>query len=86
MSLDTQEAPKSLTLDSSSSMESLASVTHIEKNVIERPRLGGAFANYVRHRGEPDGKTMEPPNVPIPTSRQPCQNSGGIYNSTKTKI
>lgn len=74
---DTQEAPKSLTLDSSSSMESLASVAHIEKNVIERPRLGGAFANYVRHRGEPDGKTMEPPNVPIPTSRQPCQNGGG---------
>ncbi|XP_076277008.1 uncharacterized protein LOC143207436 [Lasioglossum baleicum] len=74
---DTQEAPKSLSLDSSSSMESLASVAHTEKNVIERPRLGGAFANYVRHRGEPDGKTMEPPNVQIPTSRQPCQNGGG---------
>lgn len=83
MFLDTQEAPKSLTLDSSSSMESLTSVAHIEKNVIERPRLGGAFANYVRHRGEPDGKTMEPPNVPIPTSRQPCQNSGGINNRLK---
>lgn len=77
MLLDTQEAPKSLSLDSSSSMESLASVAHTEKNVIERPRLGGAFANYVRHRGEPDGKTMEPPNVPIPTSRQTCQNGGG---------
>ena len=76
---DTQEAPKSLSLDSGSSMESLASVTHTEKNLVERPRLGGAFASYVRHRGEPDGKTMEPPNVLIPASRQPCQNGGGIY-------
>ncbi|XP_018048138.1 PREDICTED: tetratricopeptide repeat protein 28 [Atta colombica] len=74
---DTQEAPKSLSLDSGSSMESLASVTHTEKNLVERPRLGGAFASYVRHRGEPDGKTMEPPNVLIPASRQPCQNGGG---------
>ncbi|KAM0726523.1 Tetratricopeptide repeat protein 28 [Formica fusca] len=73
---DTQEAPKSLSLDSSSSMESLASVAHTEKNV-ERPRLGGAFTSYVRHRGEPDGKTMEPPNVLIPASRQPCPNGGG---------
>jgi len=76
---DTQEAPKSLSLDSGSSMESLASVTHTEKNLVERPRLGGAFASYVRHRGEPDGKTMEPPNVLIPASRQPCQNGGGMY-------
>jgi len=60
-------------------MESLASVAHTEKNLVERPRLGGAFASYVRHRGEPDGKTMEPPNVLIPASRQPCQNGGGIY-------
>lgn len=60
-------------------MESLASVAHTEKNLVERPRLGGAFASYVRHRGEPDGKTMEPPNVLIPTSRQPCQNGGGKY-------
>lgn len=74
---DTQEAPKSLSLDSGSSMESLASVAHTEKNLVERPRLGGAFASYVRHRGEPDGKTMEPPNVLIPASRQPCQNGGG---------
>lgn len=59
-------------------MESLASVAHTEKNLVERPRLGGAFASYVRHRGEPDGKTMEPPNVLIPASRQPCQNGGGI--------
>lgn len=76
---DTQEAPKSLSLDSGSSMESLASVAHTEKNLVERPRLGGAFASYVRHRGEPDGKTMEPPNVLIPASRQPCQNGGGIH-------
>lgn len=76
---DTQEAPKSLSLDSGSSMESLASVAHTEKNLVERPRLGGAFASYVRHRGEPDGKTMEPPNVLIPASRQPCQNGGGKY-------
>lgn len=75
---DTQEAPKSLSLDSGSSLESLASVAHTEKNLVERPRLGGAFASYVRHRGEPDGKTMEPPNVLIPASRQPCQNGGGI--------
>jgi len=60
-------------------MESLASVTHTEKNLIERPRLGGAFASYVRHRGEPDGKTMEPSNVLISASRQPCQNGGGIF-------
>lgn len=59
-------------------MESLTSVAHTEKN-LERPRLGGAFTSYVRHRGEPDGKTMEPPNVLIPTSRQPCPNGGGIY-------
>lgn len=74
---DTQEAPKSLSIDSSSSMESLASVANTEKNVIERPRLGGAFASYVRHRGEPDGKTMEPPNIPITISRQQCQSGGG---------
>lgn len=74
---DTQEAPKSLSLDSGSSMESLASMAHTEKNLMERPRLGGAFASYVRHRGEPDGKTMEPQNVLIPTPRQPCQNGGG---------
>lgn len=59
-------------------MESLASVAQTEKNLVERPRLGGAFASYVRHRGEPDGKTMEPSNVLIPASRQSCQNGGGI--------
>lgn len=80
--IDTQEAPKSLSLDSSSSMESLASVAHTEKN-LERPRLGGAFTSYVRHRGEPDGKTMEPPNVLIPPSRQSCPNGGGMYKYFK---
>lgn len=63
-------------------MESLASVAHTEKN-LERPRLGGAFTSYVRHRGEPDGKTMEPPNVLIPASRQPCPNGGGTYKYFK---
>ncbi|XP_012288124.1 tetratricopeptide repeat protein 28 [Orussus abietinus] len=80
---DTQEAPKSLSLDSSSSMESLASVAQTEKNLPERPRLGGAFASYVRHRGEPDGKTTEPPNIQI-SSRQTCQNGGGESDAAFT--
>lgn len=74
--LDTQEAPKSLSLDSGSSMESLTSATQQEKAIVqERPKLGGAFASYVRHRGEPDGKTTEPASIPI--SRQTCPNGGG---------
>ncbi|XP_044578145.1 tetratricopeptide repeat protein 28 [Cotesia glomerata] len=73
---DTQEAPKSLSLDSGSSMESLVSVSQPEKNsLLERPRLGGAFASYVRHRGEPDGKTNEAPNASNP--RQTYPNEGG---------
>ncbi|CAB0037126.1 unnamed protein product [Trichogramma brassicae] len=63
---DTQEAPKSLSLDSSSSMESLSSSTAAaaaaaakSDHRLDRVRLGGAFACYVRARGEPDGKTME---------------------------
>ncbi|XP_034946071.1 tetratricopeptide repeat protein 28 [Chelonus insularis] len=73
---DTQEAPKSLSLDSGSSMESLVSVTQPEKTkILERSRMGGAFANYVRHRGEPDGKTTETPNVSI--SRQTYPNERG---------
>lgn len=58
-------------------MESLVSVTQPDKNnsLLERPRLGGAFASYVRHRGEPDGKTTEAPNAPIP--RQTYPNEGG---------
>nr|XP_018917333.1 PREDICTED: tetratricopeptide repeat protein 28 [Bemisia tabaci] len=58
---DTQEAPKSLSLESSSSLESLAS---LEENdppprplPLPQPRSGGAFASYVRRRGEPDGRT-----------------------------
>ncbi|XP_011297829.1 tetratricopeptide repeat protein 28 [Fopius arisanus] len=80
---DTQEAPKSLSLDSSSSMESLASVQQPEKNgLLERPRLGGAFASYVRHRGEPDGKTTEPPCVPM--ARQSYPNEGGESDAAFT--
>lgn len=59
--VDTQEAPKSLSLESSSSLESLAS---LEENdppprplPLPQPRSGGAFASYVRRRGEPDGRT-----------------------------
>lgn len=57
-------------------MESLASVAQTEKMPPDPPRLGGAFASYVRHRGEPDGKTNEAPSIPI---SQPSQsNCGGI--------
>uniref|UniRef100_T1J2M9 Uncharacterized protein n=1 Tax=Strigamia maritima TaxID=126957 RepID=T1J2M9_STRMM len=69
---DTQEAPKSLSLEESSSMESLVS-TQSEASQgtppppppslgLCRPRsnfLGssnGAFSSYVRNRGEPDGR------------------------------
>lgn len=64
---DTQEAPKTLSLPSSNSMESLASVAQVDiRGLTEGPRLGGAFASYVRHRGEPDGKTMETPSLSLP--------------------
>lgn len=56
-------------------MESLSSVAQTDKNLSDHPRLGGAFANYVRHRGEPDGKTMEPSSI----SRQSCLNGGGNH-------
>ncbi|XP_046738072.1 tetratricopeptide repeat protein 28 isoform X1 [Diprion similis] len=79
---DTQEAPKSLSLDSSSSMESLASVSQTEKISPDPPRLGGAFASYVRHRGEPDGKTTEAPNIPI--SQQSRSNCGGESDAAFT--
>ncbi|XP_008203776.1 tetratricopeptide repeat protein 28 isoform X1 [Nasonia vitripennis] len=70
---DTQEAPKSLSLDSGSSMENLAPIPQTERGLSERPRLGGAFASYVKHRGEPDGKTMETPSLSLP--RLDCQNA-----------
>lgn len=79
---DTQEAPKSLSLEDSSSMESLADSSPSESqapsppppplsppfqppaNMIRRRLLrrgengvSGAFMNYVRARGEPDGRT-----------------------------
>ncbi|XP_046683407.1 tetratricopeptide repeat protein 28 isoform X2 [Homalodisca vitripennis] len=69
---DTQEAPKSLSLASSSSMESLASLDEEgETGTLPPPPLPrgplvpglrasgapGAFTSYVRRRGEPDGRT-----------------------------
>ncbi|XP_054281377.1 tetratricopeptide repeat protein 28 [Macrosteles quadrilineatus] len=69
---DTQEAPKSLSLASSSSMESLASLDEeAETGTLPPPPLPrgplvpglrasgtpGAFTSYVRRRGEPDGRT-----------------------------
>ncbi|CAH1184063.1 unnamed protein product [Phyllotreta striolata] len=86
---DTQEAPKSLTIDSSSSLESLASIDNdfshsdnelncvsstptskslpripppFSRTVLPSKRLGGAFTSYVRRRGEPDGRTANPPD------------------------
>lgn len=70
--IDTQEAPKSLSLASSSSLESLASLDEEEENgALPPPPLPrgplvpglrasgapGAFTSYVRRRGEPDGRT-----------------------------
>lgn len=84
---DTQEAPKSLTIDSSSSLESLPSdnemsysdtdipppqcaaatlplrVPPFSRAVLPRKKLGGAFTSYVRRRGEPDGRTANPPDT-----------------------
>lgn len=72
MYADTQEAPKSLSLASSSSMESLASLDEeAETGTLPPPPLPrgplvpglrasgtpGAFTSYVRRRGEPDGRT-----------------------------
>lgn len=62
---DTQEAPKSLSIDSSSSLESLASVgdandfssSHSDN---EQPKRS-AFTSYVRRRGEPDGSNSVKP-------------------------
>lgn len=59
-------------------MESLVSVNQSDKKSLsDHSRLSGAFANYVRHRGEPDGKTTEPPSIPM--SRQTYPNEGGKY-------
>lgn len=56
---DTQEAPKSLSIDSSSSLESLASVgdaTHdFSSDNEQQVTTASAFTSYVRRRGEPDG-------------------------------
>lgn len=75
---DTQEAPKSLSIDSSSSLESLAddvtndfSSSHSDNelkktNLVPPKRLGGgAFTSYVRRRGEPDGSTVQQQRKPL---------------------
>lgn len=76
--LDTQEAPKSLSLEAieSNSMESL--ISHQSENKMkDRSELREMFVNYVRHRGEPDGKTTESPTVSISAkSRKPSQSGG----------
>ncbi|XP_050051955.2 tetratricopeptide repeat protein 28-like [Dermacentor andersoni] len=69
---DTQEAPKNLNFDDSSDLDSLDSDARTDSSPpptsalgfssgpLTRPRLGqgtGAFSNYVRARGEPDGRT-----------------------------
>lgn len=59
-------------------MESLSSVAQIEKSISEKPRLGGAFVSYVRHRGEPDGKTTETPSLSV--SKSITLNGGGNAN------
>lgn len=78
--VDTQEAPKSLSLDSRGSMESLASTEHSESRILERPCSTGAFATYVRHsRGEPDGKTMNVLNSTF-------SGENGMHNNLKKNI
>ncbi|XP_064461198.1 tetratricopeptide repeat protein 28-like [Ornithodoros turicata] len=68
---DTQEAPKSLDIEEGSDLDSLDSDSHTNPSPPPVPSLGfhvpfsrpvlgqgnGAFTNYVRARGEPDGRT-----------------------------
>lgn len=88
---DTQEAPKSLSIDSSSSLESLASddndLSHSDNELgTMRPQKqpppllpgGGAFANYARRRGEPDGRTASATDgIGAITARKPPMRPGG---------
>lgn len=70
--VDTQEAPKNLNFEDSSDLDSLDSEARTDPSPPPAPALGfapgplarpilsqgtGAFSNYVRARGEPDGRT-----------------------------
>lgn len=75
--IDTQEAPKSLSLCSSSSLESVVTVEDDRHNDSPlKPSLtnalrvsgsngSGAFTSYVRKRGEPDGRTASDASTQI---------------------
>jgi len=74
---DTQEAPKSLSLCSSSSLESVVTVEdERQKDSLLKPTStnalrvsgsngSGAFTSYVRKRGEPDGRTASDASTQI---------------------
>ena len=65
-------------------MENLATLTTNERGLSERPRLGGAFASYVKYRGEPDGKTME--TLSMSTQRLNCQADDGPFKFNILRI
>ncbi|CAH1712106.1 tetratricopeptide repeat protein 28 [Aphis gossypii] len=81
---DTQEAPKSLSLCSSSSLESVVTVederqkdsplkpTSTNALRVSGSNGSGAFTSYVRKRGEPDGRTASD------ASTQITKNSTGV--------
>jgi len=74
---DTQEAPKSLSLCSSSSLESVVTVeddrqkdSPLKPSSTNALRVSGsngsgAFTSYVRKRGEPDGRTASDASTQI---------------------
>lgn len=72
---DTQEAPKSLSLCSSSSLESVVTVEDDRQkdsplkpsstNALRVSGSNGAFTSYVRKRGEPDGRTASDASTQI---------------------
>lgn len=75
--IDTQEAPKSLSLCSSSSLESVVTVEDEKQNDsplkssstntlrVSGSNGSGAFTSYVRKRGEPDGRTASDASTQI---------------------
>lgn len=75
--IDTQEAPKSLSLCSSSSLESVVTVeddrqkdSPLKPSSTNALRVSGsngsgAFTSYVRKRGEPDGRTASDASTQI---------------------
>lgn len=75
---DTQEAPKSLSIDSSSSLESLCdgndfSSSHSDNEATPVTTVApSAFTSYVRRRGEPDGSTTV-----VQQQRKPLARPGG---------